>query len=397
MQWDGVWFDQPEKVKLLASDAHLRVRGSNLPLAGTNVRVDSLPGEAPAPNPCEGKFVPRPRYAAIVDAAYRGTEGDSVSGIPMYRSLGAALTRLPANGGARTVIFLRNGRYREKLTIDRPRITVVGESRDSTILTFDAAAGMPAPGGGTWGTRGSYTLRIVAPDFRAERLTIENAFDYLANAAKAATDSTKLRDAQAVALMLDFGSDRATFEDVRILGHQDTLFPNAGRAYFHRCVVAGSVDFIFGAGQAVFDECDIVSRDRGSRTNNGYVTAASTRRADPYGFLFIRSRLLKESPSMAANSVTLGRPWHPFGDPDAVASVAFVNCWMDDHIGEKGWERMSALDSTGARVWYEPASARFAEFGTTGPGAVKSDRRRQLTAAQAAALTPRAVLRGWVP
>ena len=43
--------------------------------------------------------------------------------------------------------------------------------------------------------------------------------------------------------------------------------------------IAGSVDFIFGAGQAVFDECEIVSRDRGSRTNNGYVTAPSTRRA----------------------------------------------------------------------------------------------------------------------
>ena len=32
----------------------------------------------------------------------------------------------------------------------------------------------------------------------------------------------------------------------------------------------------FGAGQAVFDGCEIVSRDRGSRTNNGYVTAPST-------------------------------------------------------------------------------------------------------------------------
>ncbi len=397
MHWDDVWFDQPGRVKVIASDARMRVRGSNLPLAGSNVRVDSLPGEASAPNRCEGKFVPRPRYAAIVDAAYTGTEGDSLAGIPMYRSLGAALTGLPANGGARTVIFLRNGRYREKLTIDRPRITIVGESRDSTVLTFDAAAGMPAPGGGTWGTRGSYTVRIVAPDFRAERLTIENAFDYLANAAKDSTDRTKLRDAQGVALMLDTGSDRATFEDVRILGHQDTLFPNAGRAYFRRCLVAGSVDFIFGAGQAVFDECDIVSRDRGSRTNNGYVTAASTRRADAQGFLFIRSRLLKESPAMPANSVTLGRPWHPFGDPDAVASVAFVHCWMDDHIGSKGWERMSALDSTGARVWYEPASARLAEYGTTGPGAQKSARRPQLTAPQAAALTPRAVLRGWLP
>ena len=63
---------------------------------------------------------------------------------------------------------------------------------------------------------------------------------------------------------------------MKITGYQDTLFPNAGRSYFYKCEVWGHVDFIFGAGQAVFDDCDIVSRDRGSKTNNGYVTAPST-------------------------------------------------------------------------------------------------------------------------
>jgi pectinesterase len=338
-----------------------------------------------------------PRWAAIVDARHAGADGDSVGGVPTYRSLGAALDGQPANGAQRAVIFIRNGRYREKLTIDRPRLTLVGESRDSTVLTYDAAAGMPTPTGGTWGTRGSFTLRVIAPDFRAERLTVENAFDYPANARKANDDPTKIRDAQGVALMLDQGSDRAAFVDVRVLGHQDTLFPNAGRAYFHRCVVAGSVDFIFGAGQAVFDQCEIVSRDRGSRTNNGYVTAPSTHISQPHGFLFVRSRLVKEHPAMAPASVVLGRPWHPFADPEAVGSAVFVDCWMDDHIGPKGWDRMGMTDSTGARSFWEPESARFFEYRTTGPGAVPSPRRRTLSAAQARQHTVEAVLRGWRP
>ncbi len=96
---------------------------------------------------------------------------------------------------------------------------------------------------------------------------------------------------QAVALMTDLGSDRATFVNVKITGYQDTLFPNSGRSYFHKCEVWGHVDFIFGAGQAVFDDCDIVSRDRGSKTNNGYVTAPSTKGDQPYGFLFVRQPL----------------------------------------------------------------------------------------------------------
>jgi pectinesterase len=295
------------------------------------------------------------------------------------------------------VVLVRNGRYHEKLTIERPRVTLLGESRDGTVLTFDATAGQQSPGGGRYGTRGSFTLRVVAPDFRAERMTIENAFDFPANAAKPDSDTTKLRDTQGVALMLDTGSDRAAFVDVKITGYQDTLFPNSGRAWFHRCEVSGTVDFIFGAGRAVFEDCDIVSRDRGSRTNNGYVTAPSTPASQPYGFLFVRSRLKKETPAMAPNSVTLGRPWHPFGDPNAIGSAVFVDTWMDDHIGERGWDRMSSTDSTGARVWHEPESARFFEYRTTGPGAVSSPRRRQLSDAEARRYTRDAVLDGWRP
>jgi len=342
-------------------------------------------------------LVAQTSYAAIVDAKFTGKEGDSINGAPVYRTIGHAMSGMTANGGARAVVFIKKGRYHEKLTIDRPRITLLGESRDSTVITYDAAADTPSPGGGRYGTRGSFTLRIVAPDFRAENLTIENAFDYTANAAKSDSDATKFRNAQGVALMTDLGSDHAMFVNVRILGHQDTLFTNSGRNYFYKCYIAGNVDFIFGAGKSVFDDCDIVSLDRGSKSNNGYVTAASTPITQKYGFLFLHSRLKKESPAMAAGSVTLGRPWHPFADPDAVANVVFIDTWMDDHIGQKGWDRMSSVDSTGTRIWYEPESARFLEYGSKGPGAVRSPSRRVLSDKEAAAYTIEAVLDGWRP
>lgn len=337
------------------------------------------------------------RYAAIVDAKFTGKDGDSVDGTPQYGSIGSALRGLTANGGPRTVIFIRNGRYREKLTIDRPRITLIGESRDGTVLTYDAIADTPAPGGGTYGTRGSYTLRIVAPDFRAENLTIENSFDYNANSAKPDSDRTKMRNAQGVALMTDLGSDRAAFVNVRILGHQDTLFTNSGRNYFYKCEIAGNVDFIFGAGQSVFEDSDIISLDRGSSTNNGYVTAPSTKADARYGFLFLRSRLRKENPKMVASTVALGRPWHPYNDLTVNGQSVFIDCWMDDHIGEKGWERMSATDSLGGRVWYEPEGARFFEYKSTGPGANNSPKRRQLSDSDAAVYTVANVLSGWLP
>jgi pectinesterase len=200
-----------------------------------------------------------------------------------------------------------------------------------------------------------------------------------------------------VAVFLDEGSDRAVFRDCAITGYQDTLFPNAGRAYFHGCLISGTVDFIFGWGVAVFDDCDIVSRDRGSRTNNGYVTAPSTNIRHPYGFVFVDSRLRKETRGMAPNSVTLGRPWHPSGNPDAIGSAVFINTWMDDHVGATGWSPMNSTDAAGHRVENRPEDARFYEYGSTGPGAVASPSRRVLTPEQAAAYDVVRVLDGWDP
>jgi pectinesterase len=339
---------------------------------------------------------PAARYHAVADARFAGADGDAVGGVRTFRTIGAAIASLPPNGAERQTVLVRRGRYREKLTVELPRLTLVGEGRDSTVLTYDAYASQPTPTGGTWGTRNSGTLRVVAPDFRAEHLTVENAFDYLANMRKPAGDPTKVAGAQGVALTLDLGSDRAAFVDVRLRGHQDTLFPNAGRSWFYRSVVEGSVDFIFGAGVAVFEECDVVSRDRFSG-NNGYITAASTPAAQPAGFLFVRSRLVKESPAMRANSVALGRPWRPYADPSLRPMVVFVDTWMDDHVGARGWDRMGMTDSTGRRLWSEPLDARFYEVRSTGPGAVPGPNRRVLAGPEAARHTVAAALGDWTP
>jgi pectinesterase len=348
----------------------------------------------------------QPQHHAVVDAKHAGPDSAVVNGVATFRTIGAALRAVPGENRATFVIFIRNGRYREKLVVQKPHVTFLGESRAGAVITWDDAAGTAVRAGenvqgaerGTYGTRNSYTLRVAATDFRAERLTIENAFDFPANAAKGASDPTKLAGTQGVAVMTYEGADRTAFVDVRLVGYQDTAFPNVGRDYFARCEILGHVDFVFGAGQAVFEDCDIVSRDRGSRTDNGYVAAPSTEIAKPYGFLFLRSRLKKESPAMAPNSVALGRPWHPSARPTAVGSAVFVDCWMDDHISERGWERMSSTDSvSGVRYWFAPEAARFLEYGSTGPGARASATRRVMTDGDARTYTAERVLDGWRP
>jgi pectinesterase len=342
----------------------------------------------------------------IVDASYTGTEGAVVNGVQTYKKIENALNDALANATKPYVIAIKNGRYYEKLTITKPFITLLGESADQTIITHDTCADTKKPDGTTYTTFGSATVSITASNFRAENLTIENSWDYPANAAKADDDPTKVANTQAVALRTDKGNDKALFKNIRLLGYQDTLYVNAGRQYFVKCYIAGNVDFIFGAGQAVFDDCDIISRDRGNSTNNGYITAPSTSISDPYGLLFVNSRLKKETRAMADNSVTLGRPWHPTttwadgtrsANPNAIGSVVYKDCWMDAHIGAKGWDAMAGKDKDGKPLWFYPQDARFFEYGSTGPGAVKSETRRVLSASQAQKYTIADVLGGWNP
>jgi pectinesterase len=300
------------------------------------------------------------------------------------------------------VVRVRAGRYREKVSIDKPHVWLVGAGRDSTVVTWDDAAGTPRRGGGTLGTRDSWTMRVINSDVRLARLTVENAFDFEGNARKPDADPTKVAGTQGVALALTERADRTVLDDVRLAGHQDTFFAQAGRTYVRGGEVRGNVDFIFGAGRVVFDSCDVVSLARGAVDGRapspaGIVAAPSTDVATPYGFLFVRSRLRRESPALARGSVMLGRPWHPSADPRAVGSAVFVDTWMDDHVAPQGWDRMSSTHASGERFWFEPSAARFFEVGSTGPGAVASPTRRVLGPGDRRTYTVPLVLDGWAP
>jgi pectinesterase len=337
---------------------------------------------------------------AIVDRHYAGAPGANVNSIKLYTQVASALDDVPNDLTVPYIILIKNGRYYEKLTIDKPLITLIGESQDRTILTFDDAADTKKPDGTTYGTFGSASVSILAREVCLENLTIENSFDFPANAAKASYDPTRFKNTQAVALRINQASDCVILKNVALVGYHDTLLVNAGRSYFQHCYITGHIDFIFGAGQAVFDDCDLVSRDR------GYITAASTLLSNAYGFLFVDCRLKKALPELADASVALGRPWHPTtlwadgtrsANPNAVGCVVFKNCWMDSHIIAPGWERMHGWDKDGKQIWFYPQDARFFEYGSTGPGALQHPARHVLSESEAPKYTIENVLGGWKP
>ncbi|WP_232547184.1 pectinesterase family protein [Propioniciclava soli] len=284
-------------------------------------------------------------------------------------------------------IGIRPGTYREVVQLRRSNVTLLGGggSPADVVITYDNAAGTPKPdGSGTYGTTGSATMLITGNDVTVRNLTIENAFD------EAAHDYAS---EQAVALKTQ--GDRLVFDTVRLLGDQDTLYadsPAAGRlarSYYVNSFIEGDVDFIFGRGTAVFDRSTLHASDRGSTSNNGYVTAASTDVSLPYGFLITDSTITSDAP---AGTFHLGRPWQPSGDAQAIAQVVVRNTVLPDAIAPAPWTDMTSTFS-----W---RNARFAEYGNTGPGAVVNADRPQLTTVEAADHTKFTYLAGpdgWNP
>ncbi|GHD10835.1 pectinesterase family protein [Zhihengliuella salsuginis] len=304
-----------------------------------------------------------------------------------FASVQAAVDTVPSYSGTRTVIRIAPGTYREVVRVrsDKQRITFLGlgERPQDTVLVFDNASGTPHPDGGTYGTTGSTSIRVDAAYFHAENLTFANDFDEAAH--------PEITSRQAVALRL--AGDYSVLRNVRCLGNQDTLYVNSpstgvqARFLFDSCYVEGDVDFIFGRGTAVFDACRIVSLDRGE-SNNGYVTANSVDKSIKHGYLFDGCEFT--SPA-ARRTVHLGRPWHPGGDPDAIAQVLVRDSVLGDHIKASPWTDMSGFS------W---KTARFAEHHNSGPGSSVTADRPQMPVAEAAEFTGAAYLAGgdgWAP
>jgi pectin methylesterase-like acyl-CoA thioesterase len=284
-----------------------------------------------------------------------------------------------------STILIKAGTYKGAVTVPSSKtgltfIGATGNARD-VLIHENRCASCSNGNGGTWGTSGSASVLLQGANFTAEDLTFANTYDEAANG-----------NSQAVAVKVQ--GDRMVFDNVRFLGNQDTLLtdsPSAStvsRQYYRDCYVEGDVDFIFGRGTAVFDGCQIHSLSRGSTTNNGYVTAASTEITNPYGLLFYQCELTSNAPS---NSVYLGRPWPAGGSTTARGQVLYRESDLGDHFRDDPWTDMSGLS------WRD---ARLSEYENYGPGAGENNNRPQMSDADAANHEPADYLRGsdgWNP
>ena len=281
---------------------------------------------------------PQPDVNKIVDS--HGTPGVNCD----YTTITDAFNAVPSNYTGHWFIYVKNGTYYEKplLAAGKINVILVGQNKDSTILTYDDYAGNNRTTNGVTssGTNTSYSVAIDAADFQAQNITFQNTATF---------------NSQAVALRAN--GDRQSYYNCKLIGRQDTYYTQGGtgtgpdRLYHKNCYIEGSVDFIFGRDVALFDSCTLYCNREG-----GTLTAASTEAGYSYGYVFLNCTIGSLASGVVGFdarpmvSFYLGRPWQ------ASAKTVFINCYEPATLNAAGWTTMG------------PDPSLYSEYGCTGPG-----------------------------
>lgn len=292
-----------------------------------------------------------------------------------FLTIQAAINAAPTGLTTAYTIFIRNGKYKEVVTIptNKPFLQLIGESVSGTIITYDNYSGKLIPGGGgaMYGTNNSATVFINANDCAAFNLTMENSTGQTGDGP------------QAVALYVT--GDRCVFKTCRFISGQDTIWTNGNgrRNYFRNCYIDGNTDFIFGSMIAVFDSCVIFPRDRVDAGSGGFITAANTPQGQAYGYVF---RDCQIPANRGVTNYTMGRPWqNDAGTAPAARShskTVWLNTRMSKSITAPGWSIWDAGTDVSVITYAEYKSRKFDGTLTDVSGRVPWS--QQLTDAQAA-------------
>ena len=291
-------------------------------------------------------------YNKVVDASYKGTDGDEVNGIPTYKTVQAAVNSVDKANTKRVVILVKEGNYNEHLVVSSPYISLIGEDSEKTRIYYD----VKELAGGDMDKRCAVRIESTAHNFTAENLTFENTYNYLGDGSK----SNESADA------LSSDADNASYINVRILGYQDTLCANNGTQYYYKCYIAGNVDFIYGnEPRALFNDCKLVFRYNANK-NSGYVCAPKTSADAAYGLTFYKCQVLSED-GCSGNKYYFARPW------GADAYITWIDCYMGKILRANAANPYADMSGNSAKA------ARFYEYGSYGPGYAINANRPQIS------------------
>ncbi|KAK4478344.1 hypothetical protein RD792_017634 [Penstemon davidsonii] len=191
----------------------------------------------------------------------------------------------------------------------------------------------------------SATFKVEAPHFVAYGISFKNI---------APTHIAHTSETKSVAALV--GGDKAAFYHCAFFSNYNTLFDYKGRHYYDNCYIQGSIDFIFGHGQAMFHDCELFVITNWKDEIRGSVTAHHRNsHNEDTGFVFVKGKVYG-----TRDDVYLGRA------KGAHSRVIFANTYLSRTVIPHGWSNSSYTGST--------KNLFQAEYNCHGPGSGSSNR-----------------------
>lgn len=260
-----------------------------------------------------------------------------------FKTINAALAARPKDYTGRYIIYVKAGIYDETVVVTKKMINVMiyGDGSQKTIVTGKKNY---VDGVSTYMTA---SFAALGEGFIAQAMGFRN--------------TAGPEKHQAVAIRVQ--ADRAILLNCRFEGYQDTLYAQTHRQFYRSCVIAGTVDFIFGDATAIFQNCLIVVRKPLDNQQTIVTAQGRTDRHETTGIVIQNSRIVPDKKLAPMKDVIrsyLGRPWKEF------SRTIIMETSIGDFIHPDGylpWMGNFALDTL-----------YYAEYNNKGPGA-KLDRR----------------------
>ena len=301
--------------------------------------------------------------------------------------------------GEKTTILIEPGTYQEELTIDVPGLTLKNASKKPSVglknhgVDCDANAvritwyyghgyqyksmGSRVNYGGSRERRWNASVLVTAPDFKAENIIFENSFNLYVSEKEAADSlvdisqsgmpwtekerpkkimperpkeagSTEVQKKKyrerAAAISFTEGAKNARLKNCRAVGRQDVLYGDEGASiYWEGGVLAGGVDFIFGAMTMCVNKATIVANINGEKGDKCYISAgrSGSETQAERGMLFYKCHIrvatedeldLSSSLEGKEGMVWLARPWRWWGE-----TVWAYTTWEEGILNPEGW------------------------------------------------------------
>ncbi|XP_052183974.1 pectinesterase/pectinesterase inhibitor PPE8B-like [Diospyros lotus] len=262
----------------------------------------------------------------------------AADGTGTFTKLMDAVSAAPDYSSRRYVIYVKKGIYNEYVEIDKKKwnLMMVGDGIDVTVISGNRSY---IDG---WTTYRSTTFAVKGQGFIARDMTFQN--------------TAGPEKHQAVAFRSD--SDLSVLFRCAMRGYQDTLYAHSMRQFYRECEITGTVDFIFGDGTVVFQNCRILAR-KGLQNQKNTITAQG--RKDPTestGFSIQFCNISGDAELLTSGNSTLsylGRPWKLY------SRTVIMQSYISNAIRPEGW-----LEWNGD---FALNTLFYGEYSNYGPGA----------------------------